>query len=77
MRAPPMGQFYASVMGTGTQIVVVYSILFALFSMHMLSHLALRPMIWNVTILGMSCTGFVNGYVLTYYLKAFKQTSVW
>jgi len=49
----------------------------AFYSMHMLSHLALRPILHLLAVLGLSATGFVAGYVLTYVLKAVKMTRDW
>lgn len=55
----------------------MYLILVAFYSMHSLSHLAIRPMLHIFAITCLAATGFVAGYVLTFVLKAVKMTRDW
>ena len=77
MRSPAFPHFYSSCVGTGAQIVCVYMILLACYSAHMVSYHSIRPILQTATILLLTSTGYVNGYVLTYCLKAFKMTTIW
>jgi hypothetical protein len=77
MRKPEHINYYAIATGTGTQVVFCYFLLLAFSYCNLLSHLALRPLLWWSMLCGLACTGFINGFATVLCLKLFDQTREW
>jgi len=76
-RAPIRGNLFAVAMGIGAQIFVVWCGLLLFFSLHLLSHVTIRPWLFYSTVILLSCSGYVNGYVMARVLRIFGRENDW
>jgi hypothetical protein len=76
-RAPIRGNLFAVANGIGAQIFTVWFLLLFFFYFHMMSHVTLRPWLYYFTVIILSCSGYVNGYVMARVLRIFGRENDW
>lgn len=76
-RAPIRGNLFAVAMGIGAQVYIVWFAILNFYFFNMMTHITLRPWLFYANVIVLSCSGYVNGYVMARTLRIFGRENDW